>query len=405
MSSITMILGSNAAAVRASVVQAGVNAALADYLSLPVSSHKAAAENIQAQTADDSESETKEARTKKSKDSTKKKTEKNSAKKSEKQTDRKPEKNTEKSTAKKTKKAKKTAQKETAAICGYKKLGIADVDNYLNIRAEASEDAKVVGKLPADAGCEVLDSKDGWHRITSGDVTGYVRSDYIVKGKKAEKLAEKLKRKVATVNTMTLYVREKPNTDCTILSIAGEDEELEVVKEGKKWIKVKLEDDKGYVSAKYADISEQLKKAEVYTEPSKSEDGSASSSDGSVDSSTSSSGASAAQTALQYVGGPYVWGGTSLTNGVDCSGFTMQIMAQYGVYLPHLASAQAGYGRSVSTSELQAGDLIFYGSAGNITHVAIYIGNGQIVHASNSRDGIKVSSAFYASPVCCRRVL
>ncbi len=111
------------------------------------------------------------------------------------------------------------------------------------------------------------------------------------------------------------------------------------------------------------------------------------------------------QKALSYVGGRYVWGGTSLTNGVDCSGFTMQIMAQYGVHLPHSSRGQAGYGRSVSTSELQPGDLIFYGSGSSISHVAIYIGNGQIVHASNSRDGIKVSNAFYRTPICCRRML
>ena len=110
------------------------------------------------------------------------------------------------------------------------------------------------------------------------------------------------------------------------------------------------------------------------------------------------------QTALSYVGNRYVWGGTSLTNGVDCSGFTMQIMAKYGISLPHSSRGQAGYGRSVSTSELQPGDLIFYGSGGTISHVAIYIGNGQIVHASNSRDGIKVSNAFYRTPICCRRM-
>ena len=282
-------------------------------------------------------------------------------------------------------------EKQSGTICGYKNLGIASVDNYLNVRQEPGEDAKVIGKLPSDAGCEIVDTKDGWYQIRSGKVSGYVKSDYIVTGRPAEKLAEKLKRTMATVNSMTVYIREKPNTDCTILTIVTEDEELEVVKEGKDWVEVRLDNENGYVNAKYVELSEELKKAMVYTETERSAD-------------VPDTKYTLVQTALSYVGNPYVWGGESLTNGVDCSGFTMQIMAKYGIYLPHLASAQAGYGTSVSTSQLQPGDLIFYGSGGSITHVAIYIGNGQIVHASNSRDGIKVSNAFYRTPVCCRRM-
>lgn len=296
-----------------------------------------------------------------------------------------------KSTAKAEKRSKKTADPEEKTICGYKNLGIANVSNYLNIRAEAGEDAKIVGKLPAEAGCEILEEENGWYRIRSGKVSGYVRGDYIITGEAAEKLADQLKKTMATVNTLTVYIREQPNTDCTILTIVTTDEELEVVKEGEEWIEIKLDDENGFVNAKYVDLSEELKKAMPYTETERSAE-------------VSDSKYSLVQTALSYVGGRYVWGGTSLTNGVDCSGFTMQIMAKYGVHLPHSSRGQAGYGRSVSTSELQPGDLIFYGSGSSISHVAIYIGNGQIVHASNSRDGIKVSNAFYRTPICCRRM-
>lgn len=281
---------------------------------------------------------------------------------------------------------------EDKTICGYTNLGIANVDNYLNIRQEPGEDGKIVGKLPADAGCEILETENGWHHIRSGKVSGYVKSDYIITGQEAEKLADKLKKTVATVNSVTVYIREQPNTDCTILTIVTADEELEVVEEGKDWVEVKLDDENGFVSAQYVDLSEELKKAMVYTETERSAE-------------VSDNKYSLAQKALSYVGGRYVWGGTSLTNGVDCSGFTMRIMAMYGVYLPHSSRGQAGYGRSVSTSELQPGDLIFYGSGSSISHVAIYIGGGQIVHASNSRDGIKVSNAFYRTPICCRRML
>ena len=106
------------------------------------------------------------------------------------------------------------------------------------------------------------------------------------------------------------------------------------------------------------------------------------------------------QFALQFVGNRYVWGGTSLTNGIDCSGFTMQVYARYGVGLPHHAASQPAYGKRIRASEAKPGDLFFYGSGSSISHVGIYIGNGQIVHASNARTGIKISNAYYRTPIC-----
>lgn len=285
-----------------------------------------------------------------------------------------------------------TEKQEKKTICGYENLGIAMVDNYLNVRETADENGKIKGKMPAKAGCEILGEENGWYQIKSGNVAGYVKSDFIVTGDEAAALAEKYQTTIATVNTQTVYIREEPNTECTILTIVTTGEELEVVKEGDGWIEVKLDDENGFVCADYVDISQELKKAMTITEATYGEG-------------VSDVRLSLVQKALSYVGNPYVWGGTSLTNGADCSGFTMRILAMYGVYLPHSSRAQAGYGRSVSASELMPGDLIFYGSGSSISHVAIYIGNGQIVHASNSRDGIKVSNAFYRTPICCRRYL
>ena len=109
--------------------------------------------------------------------------------------------------------------------------------------------------------------------------------------------------------------------------------------------------------------------------------------------------------ACQFVGNPYVWGGTSLTKGADCSGFVLSVFANYGVSLPHSSVAQSNSGTKISSSEAQPGDLFFYGNGSRINHVAIYIGNGQVVHASSPRTGIKISGAYYRNPVKVVRIL
>lgn len=118
---------------------------------------------------------------------------------------------------------------------------------------------------------------------------------------------------------------------------------------------------------------------------------------------TSSLGAQIAAYATQFVGNPYVYGGASLTGGADCSGFTMAVFSHFGISLPHNAAAQSGCGTQVSLSDIQPGDLLFYDNGGGIGHVTIYIGNGQVCHASNERTGITISSISYRNPVCAVR--
>ena len=126
-------------------------------------------------------------------------------------------------------------------------------------------------------------------------------------------------------------------------------------------------------------------------------------------STSSASGDAVVSYASQFIGNPYVYGGNSLTGGIDCSGFTQQIMAKFGYSISRTSSSQAGDGRAVSTSNLRAGDLVFYGDGGGINHVALYIGGGQVVHASNSapypRGGIKISNVNYRTPICARRII
>ena len=128
------------------------------------------------------------------------------------------------------------------------------------------------------------------------------------------------------------------------------------------------------------------------------------SSSGSSSSTSKGTGSAAASYAQNFIGNPYSYGGTSLTNGTDCSGFVQSVYSKYGVSLPRTSSSQSGAGSSVSLSDVQTGDLIFYSSGGSINHVAIYIGGGKVVHASNRPDGIKVSNMNYRTPCKARRV-
>ena len=287
------------------------------------------------------------------------------------------------------------SQLNAAEQCGYENIAMSVIgEGNLNIRDSASTEGSIVGKMTNHNACEILGVEGDWTQIESGKVTGYVKSEYIVTGDEALAIAEEEIKTVATVEagTTTLNVRSEASTDSSILSLVGDGEDLVISQEndGSGWIQVEVDDEYGYVSADYVAVSKKLPTAKTITEI-KYGDG------------VSDVRVALVQNALQYVGNRYVWGGTSLTNGVDCSGFTMQIMAQYGIYLPHSSRAQPAYGTKISSSEAQPGDLFFYGSGKSINHVAIYIGNGQIVHASNKRDGIKISNAFYRSPICVVR--
>lgn len=278
---------------------------------------------------------------------------------------------------------------DVAALCGYKNLGIANIkEGNLNIREEATTDSKVAGKMTKHNACEILGEEDGWLKVKSGRVDGYVKAEYILTGDAALEVAEKEIVTVATVTgTATLRVREEASTDSATLALVGEGESLVVQEERDGWYYVEVDDEKGYISGEFVEISLKLPTAQTIKELTK-------------DDGFSDVRMQLVQYALQFVGNRYVWGGTSLTNGVDCSGFTMQVYAHFGIGLPHHSGSQPGYGTRINASEARPGDLFFYGSGSRIGHVAIYIGNGQIVHASNERTGIKVSNAYYRTPIC-----
>lgn len=281
---------------------------------------------------------------------------------------------------------------EAANSFGYTNLGVADADGNLNVREAASTDADVVGKMPNNAGCEILGVEGEWTKIKSGKVEGYVKSEYLLSGDAALARAEEVKQTIATVTTTTLYVREQPNTDCSIITMMPQGEELEVIEELDGWVKINVDSDEGYVSSDYVEISTELPKAMTLTEIRYGQG-------------VSDVRVSLVQYATQFIGNPYVWGGTSLTRGADCSGFVLSVFANYGISLPHSSRAQANCGTKISASEAQPGDLFFYGNGSSINHVAIYIGNGQVVHASSPKSGIKISSAYYRTPVKVVRII
>ncbi|MCD7837136.1 MAG: NlpC/P60 family protein [Lachnospiraceae bacterium] len=288
------------------------------------------------------------------------------------------------------------AEQAQGAIFGYTNIGIANVESgNLNVRESAGTDSKLVGKMPKNAACEVLDiTEDGWAHIESGDVTGYVSMEFLLVGPDARVKAKELIRTVAVAETDGLNVREQPSTDSAIMTQVLKGEELEYVETlDDGWIEVSIDGETAYVSEEYVTVTDILDTAITMSELLYGQGVS----DVRVD---------LCEYAKQFVGNPYVWGGTSLTNGADCSGFVMSVFKKYGISLSHSSRAQANEGTKISLSELKPGDLIFYGnSSGTINHVAIYIGNGQIIHASSPKTGIKISKYNYRTPVKAVRVI
>ena len=306
------------------------------------------------------------------------------------------------------------------AINQYDNLVIFKKSGYMNVRStpENKGDDNVIGKLTSKAAGDIIETVDGWYKIKSGTVTGYIAADpeLIATGQEAKDLAMQNAAQMAIITTDVLNVRVEPNTDSKIWTQIVKDERYPVEDQQDGWVQIDLGsvdaedgiqdgDDKAYIYTRdnNVEVRYALNEAIKFT-PAK-DNGSDSSKNGSSGSKQSRR-SQLVNYALQFVGNRYVWGGTSLTNGVDCSGFTMRVMEKFGVSLPHYSGSQAQMGKKVSSANMQPGDLIFYaGSNGKVNHVAIYIGNGRIVHAASRRSGIKTSTWNYRTPVAIRSML
>ena len=365
----------------------------------------------------------------------------------------------------------------------FNNMAIAFVDDYVNVRKKPSTESKIVGKIFNNCSATIISEKDGWYEIKSGNVKGYIASEFFLTGADAEEYAIENGYVLAQVSD-ALHVRARATTKARVVTSVYENETYAVrdMSDTGDWTKLAIAEDlRGWVSSDYIDLSVNMDTAltlkeeeekieaeqraieeaasiaaeeaaaqeaaaqEVYQEPEVEEQVNDNSyTDNSNDTYqepvvteapteaptqapavteaptqapteapteapvetpgyNATTGAEVVAYAMQFLGNPYVYGGSSLTNGTDCSGFTMSVYAHFGYYISRSSYTQAYDGVAVSIDQVQPGDLLFYTNGNTrIEHVAMYIGNGQIIHASTPQTGIKISS-MYGNGLCCAR--
>ncbi len=303
------------------------------------------------------------------------------------------------------------------AVEDYSNMAVAtNIEEYLNIRESADLESAVVGKLYVNGVATVLETLDGWYKIESGKVTGYARADYLLVGD--AEACKAASQRIATITTETLRLRKEASTEAGVYTLLSADQKVTVLDESiEGWLKVKFKSYEGFISSEFASVEtvyeyaesreDELARLEAEAAERRRREEAASkkaaqqaASNKTYNPPAGGNGQAVANYAVQFIGNPYVWGGSSLTNGADCSGFVMSVYAAFGVGLPHSSSGMRNVGYAVDPSMVQPGDIICYKG-----HVAIYIGNGAIVHASNRREGIKITYNWqYKTVVAVRRI-
>lgn len=344
----------------------------------------------------------------------------------------------------------------------FENIAVSQVTGYVNIREQATTNSNIVGKIYNNCAATIEETVEGeggaWYKIKSGTVEGYIKAQYFITGEAAEQLAQEIGREFATVNADNLRLRERPDLNSEVLTMLSQGARYVVLGEEGDFFKVAIDADmEGYIARSYCKTTvefdqavslqeerdrlqeeaerkreaetaiaalEQVKQIEanrgggtaateliIAANPEKSNNEQKVSAPipavpgtgGSPMGPGAVAVASATRTAIvayakQFLGNPYVYGGTSLTNGADCSGFTQAIFAHFGISTGRSSRDQAAKAREISMDAIQPGDLLFYASGDYINHVAIYIGGGQVIHSSNATTGIIISPYNYRTP-------
>lgn len=315
----------------------------------------------------------------------------------------------------------------------YINFAIADVTNYVNVRKEPNTESEILGKIFDGAVAQIMNTvgegDDMWFQIISGNVEGFIKAEFFIHGEEAAAVMDKYVSKYIIVKADRLNVREAQSTDSRRIGYVCTGEELKLIEDCGEWIRVQYTDEiQAYVSAQYVTIHEEYIYAKTPEDERAEQDfikelkDRAGISEEVVKEETTITVKPPSETyttntelrkaivnyAMQYLGNRYIHGGQSLKKGTDCSGFTMYVLKEFGYSISRTPQGQfTGAGRKISYSEVQPGDIICYSSNGgkSCTHVAFYIGDGKILHAANSRDGVKISSATYDDIIGVRNVI
>lgn len=312
----------------------------------------------------------------------------------------------------------------------YANLAIAQVDHYVNVRSEPNTDSAILGKIYNGAVAQILNTageENDWFHVISGSVEGYIKAEYFLYGDAAVEAVDQYVTRYATVIADRLNVRQEQSTEAKRIGYIDRGEKVKLLEELGDWLLVQYTEEKtGYVAAEYTTVSEEF----IYAKSIEEEQAElaaqrelaarmAAAEESTPENTTVTALTPPSTTytsneelrrsivdyAMQYLGYPYVHGGKSLAGGTDCSGFTCYIYAEFGYSVSRTPSGQySSAGRSIDYSEIQPGDIICYGNS-KCTHVAMYIGDGQIIHEANSRKGVVVYEADYDNILAIKNVI
>ncbi len=299
----------------------------------------------------------------------------------------------------------------------YIDLAFANVDGYTYIREEPTSDSKWIGKMYNKNAATILGVKDNWLEIKSGSVQGYVESKYLITGIEAHVMGESVGSELVTINIDNLNIRKSIGTDSSVIGTVEKGTVL--LKTGcsiEGWCPVEYRGERGYISEKYVlsetvyayaeskeeeqkriqEYEQLLEKNKQAIEPEAQE----AFMQELIKSSNANSGEKVIEYAKQFIGNPYVWGGTDLNHGADCSGFIQSVYKNFDIKLPRTSLEQRSAGYEVAYEDAQLGDIICYNG-----HVGLYVGDDKILNAIGKNKGIGITSALYKQVLSVRRVI